>query len=262
MNIDNFFAELKRRNVYKVAVAYIVAGWALAQGIALVLPVFEAPNWLIRLLVVLIIIGLPIALAMAWAFELTPEGLKRTEAADVAPSRRSKDHAWIYIVVIAGAISIGLFFLGRYTAQRTSAAKNGWLSPTAGSLPEKSVAVLPFVNMSSDQENTYFVDGLTEEILNRVAQIGGLKVPGRTSSFAFKNQNRDLRQVGAALGVSHVLEGSVRKAGDRLRITVQLVRTADGFHLWSQSYDRKLDDVFAIQEEIARAADLEVRLDQ
>jgi adenylate cyclase len=253
VNIDNFFAELKRRNVYKVAVAYIVAGWALAQGIAQVLPVFDAPNWLIRLLVVLIIIGLPIALAMAWAFELTPEGLKRTEAADVAPSRRSKDQAWIYIVVIAGVISIGLFFLGRYTAQRASAAKNGWLSPTAGSLPEKSVAVLPFVNMSSDQENTYFVDGLTEEILNRVAEIGGLKVPGRTSSFAFKNQNRDLRQIGATLGVSHVLEGSVRKAGDRLRITVQLVRTADGFHLWSQSYDRKLDDVFAIQEEIARA---------
>jgi TolB-like protein len=249
----SFFSELKRRNVYKVAVAYAVVGWAIAEGISQIFPVFDIPNWAVRLIVLLIMIGFPIALVIAWAFELTPEGLKRTEVADAAPARRSGHHVWIYVVVVAGAISIGLFFLGRYTAQRTSAAESGQPPAAAESLPEKSVAVLPFVNMSSDQENTYFVDGLTEEILNRVAQIGGLKVPGRTSSFAFKNQNRDLRQIGAALGVSHVLEGSVRKAGDRLRITVQLVRTTDGFHLWSQSYDRKLDDVFAIQEEIARA---------
>src|SRR4030095_1170735 len=125
--------------------------------------------------------------------------------------------------------------------------------PGGPSIPEKSVAVLPFVNMSSDKENDYFVDGLTEEILNRVAQINELKVPGRPSSFVFKDKNADLRQVGASLGVAHVLEGSVRKAGDRLRIITQLVRTSDGYHLWSQSYDRKLDDVFAIQEEIAHA---------
>jgi adenylate cyclase len=139
---------------------------------------------------------------------------------------------------------VGLFFLGRYTSSKQSGGAE---------LPEKSIAVLPFVNMSSDQENAYFVDGLTEEILNRLAQITALRVPGRTSSFAFKNQNRDLRQIGAALSVAHVLEGSVRKSGDRLRITTQLARTADGYNLWSRTYDRKLDDVFAIQEEIARA---------
>ena len=139
------------------------------------------------------------------------------------------------------AVVVGIAMLSRYRVQSTLAA------------PEKSIAVLPFVNMSSDQENAYFVDGLTEEILNRLAQIKALKVPGHTSSFAFKNQNRDLRQIGAALGVAHALEGSVRKSGERLRITAQLVRTSDGYHLWSQVYDRKLDDVFAIQEEIARA---------
>jgi TolB-like protein/class 3 adenylate cyclase/Tfp pilus assembly protein PilF len=141
----------------------------------------------------------------------------------------------------AAAVVVGIAMLSRYRVQSTLAA------------PEKSIAVLPFVNMSSDQENAYFVDGLTEEILNRLAQIKALKVPGHTSSFAFKNQNRDLRQIGAALGVAHALEGSVRKSGERLRITAQLVRTSDGYHLWSQVYDRKLDDVFAIQEEIARA---------
>ena len=139
------------------------------------------------------------------------------------------------------AIVVGISMFSRYRVRSVPAAT------------EKSIAVLPFVNMSSDQENGYFVDGLTEEILNRLAQIKALKVPGHTSSFAFKNQNRDLRQIGAALGVAHALEGSVRKSGERLRITAQLVRTSDGYHLWSQVYDRKLDDVFAIQEEIARA---------
>jgi adenylate cyclase len=246
MTLQDFFAELKRRNVYKVAVAYIVAGWALAQGIAQVFPVFDIPNWVVRLIVLAIVIGFPIALVIAWAFELTPEGIKRTEDVDLSAQPRTKSHAWIYVAIVGAILSIGLFFIGRYTARNSSTA-----SPSE--LPAKSIAVLPFVNMSSDQENAYFVDGLTEEILNRVAQISGLKVPGRTSSFAFKNQNRDLRQIGAALGVAHVLEGSVRKSADRLRITTQLVRTSDGYHLWSQVYDRKLDDVFAIQEEIARA---------
>jgi TolB-like protein len=247
VKIANFFGELKRRNVYKVAVAYAVAGWALAQGIAQVFPVFDIPNWAVRLIVLVIMIGFPIALVIAWAFELTPEGIKRTEDADLTPSAQQRGkRAWIFVVIIAGAVSLTLFFLGRYTARNSS-------SVSSSDLPAKSIAVLPFVNMSSDKENEYFVDGLTEEILNRVAQITDLKVPGRTSSFAFKGKNSDLRQIGAALGVAHVLEGSVRKSADRLRITAQLMRTADGYHLWSQSYDRKLDDVFAIQEDIARA---------
>src|SRR6266536_2523098 len=149
-----------------------------------------------------------------------------------------------YVVIAATLLSVGLFLLGRYSAPNEQ---------KASALPTKSIAVLPFVNMSSDQENVYFADGLTEEILSRLAEVRDLKVPGRTSSFAFKSQNRDLREVGSALGVANVLEGSVRKSGDRLRITAQLIRTQDGYRLWSQAFDRKLDDVFAIQEEIARA---------
>jgi TolB-like protein/Tfp pilus assembly protein PilF len=242
MNPRNFFSELQRRNVYKVAVAYAVVAWLLTQIATQVFPFLEIPNWAIRLVIMLVVIGFPIALVIAWAFELTPEGIKRTD--EIELGQRSRNRAWIYIVIVGGAISVSLFFLGRYTSSKQSGAVE---------LPEKSIAVLPFVNMSSDQENAYFVDGLTEEILNRLTQIDALKVPGRTSSFAFKNQSRDLRQIGAALGVAHALEGSVRKSGNRLRITAQLVRTADGYNLWSRTYDRKLDDVFAIQEEIARA---------
>src|SRR5260370_31435500 len=244
MNPKHFLAELKRRNVYKVAIAYAVVAWLLMQIATQVFPFFEIPNWGVRLMVLFIVIGFPIALVIAWAFELTPEGLKRTEFADELPKKSARSHAWIYVVIVAGAISVSLFFLGRYTSSKQSGNVE---------LPAKSIAVLSFVNMSSDRENEYFVDGLTEEILNRVAQINELKVPGRTSCFAFKDKNADLRQVGASLGVAHVLEGSVRKSGERLRITAQLVRTVDGYHLWSQSFDRKLDDVFAIQEEIARS---------
>jgi TolB-like protein/Tfp pilus assembly protein PilF len=244
VKLRNFFAELKRRNVYKVAIAYGVVAWLLLQAASILFPTFEAPPWTMKIFVAVTVLGFPIALIIAWAFELTPDGLRRTEAADAAPTRHSAHRAWIYVIIIAGVISVGLFFLGRYTSSKQGGGAE---------LPEKSIAVLPFVNMSSDQENAYFVDGLTEEILNRLTQINALKVPGRTSSFAFKNQSRDLRQIGAALGVAHALEGSVRKSGDRLRITVQLVRTADGYNLWSRTYDRKLDDVFAIQEEIARA---------
>ena len=255
MNLQNFFTELKRRNVYKVAVAYAVVGWLLVQVTTQVFPIFEIPNWALRLIVLAIIIGFPIALVIAWAFELTPEGLKRTEDVDpfdsrsgqvlAAAARRPHHRAWIFVVIIAGAMSLGLFFLGRMTAPSKQSGAN--------EVSSKSIAVLPFVNMSSDRENEYFVDGLTEEILNRLAQISALRVPGRTSSFAFKGKNADLRQIGTELGVAHVLEGSVRKSGEHLRITAQLVRTADGFHLWSQNFDRKLNDVFAIQDEIARA---------
>jgi TolB-like protein len=242
VNAKNFFAELKRRNVYKVTVAYGIVGWLVMQIAATVVPALHLSDAITSAVVLLVILGFPIALILAWAFELTPEGLKRTEFADELPKKSARSRAWIYVVIIAGAISVSLFFLGRHTSSKQSAE-----------LPAKSIAVLPFVNMSSDRENEYFVDGLTEEILNRVAQINELKVPGRTSCFAFKDKNADLRQVGASLGVAHVLEGSVRKSGERLRITVQLVRTLDGYNLWSQSFDRKLDDVFAIQEEIARS---------
>ena len=253
MRIDNFLSELKRRNVYKVGVAYAVVGWLLIQVATQVFPFFEIPNWAVRLVVLVIVTGFPIALVIAWAFELTPEGIKRTEDVDSVPApTREKNRTWIYVVVIGAAFSAALFFLGRYTV-RDAPSPRQTASAARTEAATKSIAVLPFVNMSSDKENEYFVDGLTEEILNRLAQISALRVPGRTSSFAFKGKNTDLRQIGTELGVAHVLEGSVRKSGEQLRITTQMVRTADGFHLWSQNFDRKLNDVFTIQDEIARA---------
>jgi TolB-like protein/Flp pilus assembly protein TadD len=256
MNPRNFFAELKRRNVYKVAIAYIVAGWALAQGIAQVLPVFDIPNWVVRLIVLAIVIGFPIALVIAWAFELTPEGLKRTEDADRTPStHRRARHAWIFVVIIAGAISIGLFFLGRYTAgnhatPRQDASPARTEATTA--LPAKSIAVLPFADLSPNHDQESFSDGMAEEILNALARIKDLKVIGRASSFRYKGKDQDLRKIGSDLGVAHVLEGSVRNQGDQLRITTTLLKTSDGVQEWSNSYDGKMADVFSLQESCAR----------
>ena len=256
MKIDNFFAELKRRNVYKVAVAYAVVGWLLVQVATQVFPFFEIPNWAVRLVVLAIVIGFPIALVVAWAFELTPEGLKRTEDVDLAASaRQPRKHAWIFVVIIAGAMSLGLFFLGRFTAPNKQSGVN--------EVSSKSIAVLPFVNMSSDKENEFFADGLSEEILNSLARIDGMRVVGRTSSFQFKGKAEDLRAIGQKLGVANVLEGSVRRDGQRSRITAQVVRTSDGIHLWSQTYDRTLTDTLAVQLNIAEqvAGVLDVVLD-
>src|SRR5438477_2475130 len=196
----NFFAELKRRNVYKVAVAYIIAGWALSQGIAQVFPVFDIPNWVIRLIVILIIIGLPIALVLAWSFEITPQGIKRTETADAMPeATRKKKHIWIYVVVIGAGISIALFFLGRYTASRTSSTESG--RPSGPSLPDKSIAVLPFDNLSRDPDNAYFCEGVQDEILTRLAKVADLKVISRTSTQHFKSTPDNLPQIAKQLGV-------------------------------------------------------------
>ena len=256
MKIDNFFAELKRRNVYKIAAAYAVVGWLLVQVTTQVFPIFEIPNWALRLIVLVIVIGFPIALVMAWAFELTPEGLKRTEDVDLASAaQRPRHRAWIFVVIIAGAMSLGLFFLGRFTAPNKQSGVN--------EVSSKSIAVLPFVNMSSDKENEFFADGLSEEILNSLARIDGMRVVGRTSSFQFKGKAEDLRAIGQKLGVANVLEGSVRRDGERSRITAQVVRTSDGIHLWSQTYDRTLTDTLAVQLNIAEqvAGVLDVVLD-
>jgi TolB-like protein/Tfp pilus assembly protein PilF len=244
MKRGNFFAELKRRNVYKVAIAYIVGGWALSQGIAQVFPVFDVPNWVIRLLVVLIIIGLPVALVLAWTLEITPEGIKRTETADAMPAAtRKKKHAWIYVVVIGAAISIGLFFLGRYSALLTASSV-----PTAN----KSIAVLPFSDLSPNRDQESFADGMAEEILNALAHIKDLKVVGRASSFFYKGKNVSLKQIGSELGVANILEGSVRKQGEQVRITSALTRASDGLQLWSKSYDGTLANIFDLQESFAR----------
>jgi TolB-like protein/Flp pilus assembly protein TadD len=252
MNSRNFLAELKRRNVYKVAVAYVIAGWALAQGIAQVLPVFDIANWVIRLIVLLIIIGLPIALALAWMFELTPQGIKRTEAADAMPkATRQKKHAWIYVVVIGSLLSIGLFFLGRYSASSLPSGESG--RPGGPSVPQKSIAVLPFDNLSRDPDNAYFAEGVQDEILTRLARVADLKVISRTSTQHFKSTPEDLPQIAKQLGVTNILEGSVQKSNDQVRVNVQLINALNDAHLWADTYDRRLTDIFAVESEIAKS---------
>jgi TolB-like protein len=245
VNPKSFFGELRRRNVYKVAVAYIVAGWALAQGIAQVFPVFDVPTWAIRMIVLLIILGFPVAVIFAWLFEITPEGIKRTEVAD-AVNERSRGKAWIYVVVIGAILSIGLFFLGRYTAGTKTAAFSNEIS-------NKSIAVLPLLNESGDPKDEYFSDGLSEELIAALAQINGLKVIGRSSSFRFKDRHEEPKTIGEKLGVSTLLEGTVRKQDDRVRIVAELVNAGDGIALWTRTFDRELRDIFTVQQEIARA---------
>ena len=241
MNPRKFFAELKRRNVYKVAIAYGVVAWLLIQIATQVFPFFEIPNWTVRLIVLLMAIGFPVALIIAWAFELTPEGIKRTEVADAGPPRHSAKGAWIYVVIIASAISVGLFFLGRYISFQQDAE-----------LPVKSIAVLPFENLSRDPDNAYFTEGIQEEILTRLAKIADLKVISRTSTQRFKSSPDNLPQIAKQLGVANILQGSVQKAADRVRVTVQLINATSDAHLWAESYDRKLIDIFAVESDIAR----------
>src|ERR1041384_894832 len=243
MASNNFFSELKRRNVYKVAVAYIVAGWALSQGIAQVLPVFDVSNWIIRLIVVLLIIGFPIALVLAWAFEMTPEGIKRTE--DVDPKAPHRIHGpWIYIVVVGVAVSISLFFLGRYTAPNR---------PTPGD-ENKSIAVLPFTTLSDDRNDAYFADGVQDQILTNLAKLSDLKVISHTSVRQYKTgAERNMREIGGQLRVAYIMEGSVRRVADRLRINAELIDARTDAHIWAETYDRTAADLFAIQSELAQS---------
>jgi TolB-like protein/tetratricopeptide (TPR) repeat protein len=248
MNPKIFFGELKRRNVYKVAVAYAVVGWLLVQVATQVFPFLAIPNWAIRLVIFITALGFPIALLIAWAFELTPEGIKRTEAADAA-QQSSRGGMWIVIVVVAAALSLGVFFLGRYTAGHGTSQARG--ITTAGS--DKSIAVLPFINESGDPKDEYFSDGLSEELIAALAQITGLKVIGRSSSFRFKDTKEEPKTIGEKLGVGTLLDGTVRKQGDRVRIVAALVNTADGIQLWTRTFNHELKDIFVVQEEIARA---------
>ncbi|PYL80227.1 MAG: hypothetical protein DMF21_09695 [Verrucomicrobia bacterium] len=243
MNLSNFLAELKRRNVYKVAIAYGVVAWLLIQIATQVFPFFEIPNWTVRLVVLLVVIGFPVAVIIAWAFELTPEGLKRTEVADAAPTRGSRRRAWIYVVIVAAAISVSLFFLGRYTSSKQS---------EGSASPEKSIAVLPFDNLSRDQENAYFAEGIQDEILSRLAKIADLKVISRTSTQKYKSAPDNLREIAKQLGVSNILEGSVQKVADQVRVSVQLINATSDAHLWAEIYDRKLTDIFAVESDIAK----------
>jgi TolB-like protein/Tfp pilus assembly protein PilF len=244
VNPRNFFTELKRRNVYKVAVAYAIVGWLLVQVATQVFPFFEIPNWAVRLIVLIIIIGFPIALVIAWAFELTPQGLKRTEDVDLAAAQRPRHRAWIFVVIIAGAMSLGLFFLGRYTA--TTKQSGG---PTG---TQKSIAVLPFANLSRDPDNAYFAAGIQDEIITRLSKITDLNVISCTSTQRFKSSPDDIPAIAVQLGVANILEGSVQRTADAVRVNVQLIRGATDTHLWADTFDRKLTDIFAVESEIAK----------
>jgi len=281
----NLFDELKRRNVFRVGFAYAVVGWLVAQVADLALESFGAPDWVMKTLLFFVLLGFVLSLFIAWAYELTPDGIKRAE--DVDPSL-SVTHATgrklDRLVIVVLLMAVGLLVFDRLrtepqsstpvtavqtaevTAGETPAPASQQATTDTGSnestLPssdEPSVAVLPFVNMSSDPEQEYFSDGISEEILNVLTRIPNLKVAARTSSFQFKGKNLDIADIGKQLQVNHLLEGSVRKAGNTLRITAQLIETDTGFHLWSETFDRSPEDVFAIQDEIAAAIATELR---
>ena len=245
-----FLKEIQRRNVSKVALVYVIAGWLTMQVVDVMFPALKLPEWLTSAVAAFLIIGFPFALIFAWAFEMTPEGIKREKDVDrdesITPKTGQKLNHTVLIIL---AIAVGFLLFDKFMLQPDPATHD---EPVAAAPDEKpSIAVLPFVNMSGDEENEYFSDGLSEELLNLLAKIPQLHVAGRTSSFKFKDTNEDLRIIGDALNVRHVLEGSVRKSGTRLRITAQLVDTDNGYHLWSDTYDRDLTDIFAIQDEIA-----------
>ncbi len=258
-----FFAELKRRNVFRVGIAYVLMGWVLLQGADFVLDLIGAPDWVIRALAVAVVIGLPIAAVFAWAFELTPEGIKRDAEVDhdasVTPQtgRRLDRLIIIFLGLVVAWFLFDEFYLEpRETAAATAVAvEEAEAGDSAGNYVTitKSIAVLPFADLSQNRDQDWFAEGLAEEILNALARAPDLLVASRTASFAFRGGDTPLAEVGQALGVDHILEGSVRRAGDRIRVTAQLIRAQDGYHVWSQNYDRNASDIIAIQEDLAIA---------
>jgi TolB-like protein/Tfp pilus assembly protein PilF len=248
---ENLFGELRRRQVFKAGAAYLVVAWLAVQGASIGFPAFDAPPWVLRVFILVALLGFPVTLVMAWVFEATPEGVR------VDPERSGSKRMIAFAEGLA-ALAIAWFYYGQASVHpgekvvptSTAAAAPAPEGPAMG---PKSIAVLAFTDLSPHHDQEYFSDGMAEEILNALAQVKDLKVAGRTSSFSYKGKNVDLRDVGRALGVAYVLEGSVRKQDDKVRITAQLIRTDDGTHLWSKPYDGDLQDVFALQENIARA---------
>ncbi len=257
----SFFAELKRRNVYKVAVAYGVVGWLIVQVGTSVLPTFHTPDWVAQTLIVLVLLGFPVALIIAWAFEMTPEGMKRTE--NISPneplpqwSKRKFAAVFATLALVAAAL-LAWQWLRPATPSRLEGE-----APATPSIPEKSVAVLAFANLSDDKGNESFADSVSEELLNVLGKVHGLKVTARTSAFHFKGKDIPIPEIARQLGVAYVVEGSVRRAGEKVRIAAQLIKAADGFQVWSEDFNRDLKDIFAVQEEIAGliAKNLELKL--
>jgi TolB-like protein/Flp pilus assembly protein TadD/preprotein translocase subunit Sec61beta len=254
----SLWAELKRRNVVRVAAAYAVIAWLLIEVSDTIFPRLGLPEWTVTLVIALLLLGLPLALFLAWAFELTPDGMKRTEdAAGEAPVPRTGWRRTDRLIVVALLAVIALlvgerFWTGDRPDEDATAAAEVAATPQAGA-PARSIAVLAFDDLSPQRDQAYFAEGISEELLNLLARIEDFKVAARTSSFKFRGANLDIGEIGRALNVETVLEGSVRKSGNQLRVTAQLINVADGFHLWSQSYDRELSNVFAVQDEIATA---------
>jgi TolB-like protein len=250
MNARSFFSELKRRRVYNVAAAYAVVAWLFIQVATQVFPFFNIPNWVVRLIVLLVIIGFPIAVVCAWAFEMTPEGIKLEGDVDRRITRKTGRKLTALIVIVAAVAAGGTVFRLLHSQQDIKAAKQ---SPLAVAIESKSIAVLPFENLSEEKANAYFADGIQDEILVRLAKIADLKVISRTSTQHYKSAPENLRKVGKELGVAHLLEGSVQRTANRVRVNAQLIDARTDAHLWAQTYDRDLADVFAIQSEIAKA---------
>src|SRR5206468_10714670 len=248
VNSRDLFAELKRRNVCKVGIAYAVVAWLLMQVASQIFPFFEIPNWAVRLVVLLLVIGFPVALILAWAFELTPEGIKRAEDVDISKSTtRRTSHKLLWITAVVAIVAAALFVGGRFNLFRSKRA-----AATAVT-SDKSIAVLPFDNLSRDPDNAYLAEGIQDEILARLSKIADLKVISRTSTQHYKSAPENLPEIARQLGVAHILEGSVQRSGDDVRVNVQLIKAANDSHLWADNFDRKLTDIFSVESEVAKA---------
>src|ERR1700719_1130100 len=252
--MKSFFAELKRRNVYKVAVAYAVASWLLIQIATEVFPFFEIPNWAVRLVVLILIAGFPVALVFSWAFEITPEGIKRES--EIESDKSVTHHTGRKIValtIVLAVVAIGLLAYQLWGPKRSTFAQKNVPTENAAPVSEKSIAVLPFDNLSDDKSNAYFTEGIQDEILTHLSKIAALKVISRTSTQKYKSAPDNLRDIAKQLGVAHILEGSVQKIANAVHVNVQLIRATTDEHLWAESYNRKLDDIFAVEGEVATA---------
>ncbi len=257
MNLKSFFAELKRRNVYKAAVAYAVVAWLLIQVATQVFPFFEIPNWAVQFVILALIIGFPLALVLAWAFERTPEGIKRESEANRKAARKTGRKLTAVVVLVAIA-AMGLMLFRLLHSHNVS--ERGNPSPPTAEIDRKSIAVLPFENLSAEKSNAYFTDGIQDEILTRLSKIADLKVISRTSTQRYKSAPENLPEIAQQLGVATVLEGSVQKSGDAVRVNVQLIQAASDSHLWADSFDRKLTDIFAVESDIAKAIAEQLRV--
>src|SRR5437899_5879524 len=234
--MSGFFEELKRRKVYRVAIAYLVASWALAQGLAQVLPVFDISNSVIRVVIALLLIWFPVALVLAWVFDVTSQGIRATSTPSVPVARRRRNLIMLIAIGVIISVAAGFFLLPRAAARKV----------------DKSIAVLPFQNLSDEKENAYFADGMQDDILTNLSKIGDLKVISRTSVMSYRDGARNARDIGKSLGVGTLLEGSVRRSGNRVRVNVQLINANNDEHIWAEDYDRDLTDVFAIQTDLAQ----------